>query len=113
MQFMYAWFPTGSDAPELRYVLHPGRGQTPHIWRCRSGAESPPSLAPAAPLLSWYERETTDLCGVAFRDQPVPDPLVLLPGAAAERPPLMPGPLPHLSYTPVPLPMPDLAGTTR
>ncbi len=112
MQFMYAWFPPGSEAPELRYVLHPGRGQPPHVWRCRPGMEPPQSLAPAAPLLSWYERETTDLCGIAFRDQPVPEPLVLLPGAAAERPPLMPGPLPHLSYTPSPRSLPELAGTT-
>jgi Ni,Fe-hydrogenase III large subunit len=112
MQFMYAWFPQGHDAPELRYVLHPGRGQPPRVWRCRPGRESPPSLAPTAPLLSWYERETTDLCGVAFHDQPLPGPLVLLPGAGAERPPLMPGPMPHLSYTPSPRRLPELVGTT-
>jgi hypothetical protein len=45
MQFMYAWFPEGSTAPELRYVLHPGRGRPPHIWRCPPGEEPPPSLA--------------------------------------------------------------------
>ena len=112
MQFMYAWFPHGLETPELRYVLHPGRGQPPHVWRCPLGKESPQSLAPIAPLLSWYERETTDLCGIAFQDQPLPEPLVLLPGAAAERPPLIPGPLPHLSHTPAPRHLPELAGTT-
>ncbi len=113
MQFMYAWFPEGPTAPELRYVLHPGSGCPPHIWRCRPGDDPPPSLATTAPLLSWYERETTDLCGVVFRDQPLPQPLVLLPGASADRPPLVPGPMPHLSYTPAPEDLPQLAGTTR
>ena len=113
MQFMYAWFPEGPLAPELRYVLHPGRGRPPHIWRCHPGNEPPPSLAMCAPLLSWYERETTDLCGVVFRGQPLPQPLVLLPGTTADRPPLVPGPLPHLSYTPSPQDLPQLGGTTR
>ena len=111
MQFMYAWFPEEAMAPELRYVLHPGRGRPPHIWRCHPGEAPPPSLAMIAPLLSWYERETTDLCGVVFRDQPLPQPLVLLPGASAERPPLVPGPTPHLSYTPSPQDLPQLGGT--
>ena len=112
MQFLYAWFPDGPETPELRYVLHPGRGHPAHLWRCRPGGESPPSLAPITPLLSWYERETTDLCGVHFRDQPMPHPLVLLPGACAERPPLMPGPAPHLRYIPSPQHLPELSGAT-
>ena len=112
MQFMYSWFPPDYQAPELRYVLHPGPGAPPHIWRCRPGMEAPQSLATTAPLLSWYERETTDLCGVTFQNQPLPEPLVLLPGAVADRPPLMPGPMPPLSYTPSPRHLPELAGTT-
>ena len=110
MQFMYAWFPEGPAAAELRYVLHPGRGRLPHQWRCRPGRHSPPSLAPIAPLLSWYERETTDLCGIAFEDQPLPEPLVLLPGALLDRPALAPGPNPLLHYTPAPPRLPKLAG---
>jgi Ni,Fe-hydrogenase III large subunit len=112
MQFMYAWFPEDPMAPELRYVVHPGRACPPRIWRCRPGDVPPPSLAAIAPLLSWYERETTDLCGVVFRDQPLPQPLVLLPGTRSDRPPLVPGPMPHLSYTPSPEDLPQLAGTT-
>ncbi len=111
MQFMYGWFPDG-QAVELRYVLHPGPGRPPHIWRCRPGTDSPLSLAALAPLLSWYERETSDLCGVGFRDPPVPEPLVLLPGATAARAPLRPGPAPKVGYEPRPLPLPHLAGTT-
>ena len=111
MQFMYAWFPEGPDAPELRYVLHPGRGKPPHLWRCRPRRQPPPSLAPTAPLLSWYERETTDLCGIAFTGQPLPQPLVLLPGARAGRPPLLPGPASQLSHTPSAHLLPQLAGT--
>lgn len=112
MQFVYAWYPGTADDPELRYVLHPAAGHPPQVWRCRPGAESPPSLAPIAPLLSWYEREITDLCGIAFRDQPQPGPHVLLPGAKVERPPLIPGPAPAVSYTPGPLGLPEISGPT-
>ena len=112
MQFVYAWYPERTDIPELRYVLHPAAGQPPQIWRCRPGAESPPSLAAIAPLLSWYEREITDLCGITFRDQPQPGPHVLLPGAKVERPPLMPGPAQALSYTPEPVGLPEISGRT-
>jgi formate hydrogenlyase subunit 5 len=112
MQFAYAWYPESPEDPELRYVLHPGPGQAPHIWRCRSGNESPPSLAAIAPLLSWYEREITDLCRIRFQDHPQPEPLVLLPGARIERPPLLPGPAQRVSYTPEPSGLPEILGRT-
>jgi formate hydrogenlyase subunit 5 len=112
MQFVYAWYPEAGDDPELRYILHPAAGQPPQVWRCRPGAESPPSLAAIAPLLSWYEREITDLCGIAFRDQPQPGPLVLLPGAKVEPPPLLPGPAAAVSYTPEPYGLPEISGPT-
>jgi len=100
MQMAYAWFPDRSSQPEVRYLLH-WRGRHPlQLWRTRPQADSLPSLAPLAPLLSWYEREITELCGVTFQDQPQPDPLVLLPGARATRPPLIPGPPVSLEYTP-------------
>jgi Ni,Fe-hydrogenase III large subunit len=112
MQFVYAWYPQTAADPELRYVLHPAAGQPPQIWRCRPGADPPPSLAAIAPLLSWYEREITDLCGIAFRDQPQAGPHVLLPGAKVERPPLLPGPAPAVSYTPEPFGLPEISGPT-
>jgi formate hydrogenlyase subunit 5 len=110
MQFVYAWYPQRLDDPELRYVLHPISGQPPQVWRCRPGTESPQSLAPIAPLLSWYEREITDLCGIRFRNEPQPLPHVLLPGARIGRPPLLPGPAPRLSYTPDDLDLPEISG---
>ena len=110
MQFVYAWYPRDAGTPELRYVLHPARGLPPRIWRCRPGAAAPPSLAPLAPLLSWYEREITDLCAVGFSEQPQPEPLVLLPGATAAQPLLTPGPKEALAYTPQPHALPEISG---
>lgn len=112
MQFVYAWYPGSSQDPELRYVLHPAPGQAPQIWRCRPQGESPPSLAAIAPLLSWYEREIMDLCHIRFQDHPQPEPLVLLPGARVERPPLVPGPAARVSYTPEPSTLPEVLGRT-
>ena len=100
MQFVYAWYPGSPQDPELRYVLHPAPGQAPQIWRCRPQGESPPSLAAIAPLLSWYEREIMDLCHIRFQDHPQPEPLVLLPGARVERPPLVPGPAARVQLRP-------------
>ena len=113
MQFMYAWFATDNPVPELRYVLHPGSGHPAHQWRCRPGTSAPPSLAPIAPLLSWYEREAADLCGVAFRDHPQAHSLVLLPGACAEQPPLRPGPAPAVRYTAAPNELPSISGAAH
>ncbi len=113
MQFMYGWFAPESPQPELRYVLHPGNGRLPRQWRCRPQGVAPPSLAPIAPLLSWYERETTDLCGVAFQDPPQRQSLVLLPGASAEHPPLRPGPAPALRYLAAPNELPTISGTAH
>jgi Ni,Fe-hydrogenase III large subunit len=112
MQFAYAWYPQGHDDPELRYVLHPTPGQPPLVWRCSPGVISPPSLAAIAPLLSWYEREITDLCGIPFRDHPQPGPLVLLPGAKIGRPPLLPGSALPVSYIAEPYTLPEISGPT-
>jgi len=72
-----------------------------------------PSLAALTPLLSWYEREITDLCGLQFKDQPQPDPLVLLPGATVSRPPLLPGANAAVDYVPAPSMLPEMVGSTR
>ncbi|MGH8219151.1 MAG: NADH-quinone oxidoreductase subunit C [Steroidobacteraceae bacterium] len=100
MQMAYAWFPGESSVPEVRYLLHWGGERPLQLWRCRPAGNPLPSLAPISPLLSWYEREITDLCGVAFSDQPQPEPLVLLPGAHTARPALRPGPAEPIVYTP-------------
>ncbi|MGA7539807.1 MAG: nickel-dependent hydrogenase large subunit [Steroidobacteraceae bacterium] len=118
LQLAYAWFPggaarTGTQAAELRYVVHRGAGRPPEIWRCRPEGRAVPSLAAVAPLLSWYEREITDLCGLSFSDQPLPEPLVLLAGATATRPPLEPGPATPLQYVPTPSTLPEVAGPAR
>ena len=113
MQFMYALFPSRDAPAQLRYVLHPGPGAPPQIWRCAPEAQPVASLAAMAPLLSWYEREATDLFGISFRGQPMPQPLVLLPGTLAERPPMTPGATTPLRHVAAPHPLPDLAGAAR
>jgi formate hydrogenlyase subunit 5 len=120
LQFAYAWFPEapaahraetlGSEGAEVRYIMHTARGVAPEIWRCRPGSQPMPSLAAVAPLVSWYEREMTDLCGLHFKDQPQPEPLVLLPGATTSSPPLFPGAAGPLSYTPQPYGLPEVSG---
>lgn len=113
LQMAYAWFPNRGTQPELRYLLHYGAAQPFRIWRCRPGTHSVPSLSPIAPLLSWYEREMIDLCGVRFEDHPQPYPLALQPGANAASPPLRPDATDSLSYTPAPYTLPEIAGTMR
>ena len=125
VQFAYSWFPDRAAGPaaessrsdafvaeeaELRYIVHTAAGSPPEVWRCSPGTLSPPSLAAIAPLVSWYEREMTDLCGLHFEGQPQPEPLVLLPGAHTARPPLEPGPAGALTYTPEPFSLPEIAG---
>jgi len=88
MQMAYAWYPEPGRL-ELRYVSRPpgetGFGQ----WRCRPEGDVP-SLAGICPLLSWYEREITDLFGIQFSGHPQPHRLVLHEGAETEIPPFDP-----------------------
>jgi formate hydrogenlyase subunit 5 len=113
MQMVYAWFPDTSADPEVRYLVREGNAHSHSIWRCRPGGSNLPSLAPIAPLLSWYEREVTDLCGLHFDDSPQPEPLVLLPGARASTPPLRPGASARLDYLPAPSSMPEVTGPSE
>jgi formate hydrogenlyase subunit 5 len=85
MQMVYAWYPE-PDQIELRYVAHERPLKPFSVWSCRP-SKPVPSLAPVWPLLSWYEREITDLFGFPFQDQPQPEPLVLLQGAEPAIPP--------------------------
>ena len=64
-QMAYAWYPDRGRVPEIRYLVHCGGDRPLEIWRCQPGSQSVPSLAPIAPLLSWYEREMIDLSGYA------------------------------------------------
>ena len=80
----YAWYPE-PDRLELRYVASPAGRR-----RLRFGAATPnepvPSLADVAPLLSWYEREITDLFGLRFHRSSA----AASPGAARGRRSRMP-----------------------
>jgi formate hydrogenlyase subunit 5 len=88
MQMAYAWYPRPRQL-ELRYVASVP-GQAPFaVWRCEAN-DAIPSLANTCPLLSWYEREITDLFGLRFVDHPQPERLVLHEGVNPPCPPFDP-----------------------
>ena len=88
MQMLYAWYPQPGRI-ELRYV-GTVPGQVPFaVWSCEPDGPVP-SLTEVAPLLSWYEREVTDLFGLTFTEHPQPQRLVLHDGAIVPRPPFSP-----------------------
>jgi formate hydrogenlyase subunit 5 len=114
MQMAYAWFPRPGESPEVLYLADCGPNQPFSLLRCQAAPGRPEldSLAPHFPLLGWYEREMTDLCGIAFRNQPEPRPLVLHEGAHPVLPPLDPRypanePMP---FTPQPWDLPAVEG---
>jgi len=86
MQMAYAWY-LRKDELELRYVASTAAQAPFTVWRCGANG-SVPSLANTSPLLSWYEREITDLFGFKFDGQPQSQRLVLHTGANPIRPPL-------------------------
>jgi Ni,Fe-hydrogenase III large subunit len=88
MQMAYAWYPE-PDRLELRYTASPAGAAPFAIWRC-DATEPIPSLADVSPLLSWYEREITDLFGLRFLDHPQPHRLVLHEGVHSRQPPFDP-----------------------
>jgi formate hydrogenlyase subunit 5 len=78
MQMAYARYREPRQL-ELRYVANiPGQAAFA-VWRCEAN-DAVPSLANTCPLLSWYEREITDLFGLHFVDHPQPQRLVLHEG---------------------------------
>ncbi len=88
MQMAYAWYRAPREL-ELRYVASPA-GRAPFtIWRCEPD-DAVTSLANTWPLLSWYEREITDLFGLRFVDHPQPQRLVLHEGVNPPCPPFDP-----------------------
>jgi len=92
LQMAYAWFPEPGEAPEVLYLADRKPHEPFPLLRCRlnGGEEHLQSLAPEIPLLGWYEREMTDLCGIRFQGHPEPHPLVLQEGAHPSIPPLDP-----------------------
>ena len=88
MQMAYAWYPE-PDRLELRYTANPPANAPFATWRCDT-SEPVPSLAGVSPLLSWYEREITDLFGLRFLDHPQPHRLVLHEGVDLNKPPFAP-----------------------
>jgi Ni,Fe-hydrogenase III large subunit len=88
MQMVYAWYPE-PDRVELRYVVTEPHQHPFGVWICQpQGAV--PSLVGIWPLMSWYEREVSDLFGIDFFDHPQPQPLVLHEGVSPQRPPFDP-----------------------
>lgn len=92
LQMAYAWFPEPGEPPEVLYLADRKPHEPFPLLRCRLSAagEQLASLAPEIPLLGWYEREITDLCGISFQGHPEPHPLVLHEGAHPSIPPLDP-----------------------
>jgi formate hydrogenlyase subunit 5 len=88
MQMAYAWY-RDPHRLELRYTASQGGTAPFAVWRC-DATEPIPSLAGVSPLLSWYEREITDLFGLRFLDHPQPHRLVLHEGVSSSKPPFDP-----------------------
>jgi formate hydrogenlyase subunit 5 len=110
MQMVYAWYPE-PDRLELRYVVTEPHQHPFGVWICKpQGAV--PSLAGIWPLMSWYEREVTDLFGIDFLDHPQPQRLVLHEGVNPVRPPFDPDypPGATLQAEPVKQAIPEIAG---
>lgn len=92
LQMAYAWFPKPGEPAEILYLADRGPREPFPLLRCRltNATQTLESLTPSIPLLGWYEREMTDLCGITFRNHPEPRPLVLHEGAHPLIPPLDP-----------------------
>ncbi len=88
MQMAYAWR-TPAGALELRYLVSHARKDGYFMWRCVPRGPVP-SVALISPLLGWYEREISDLFGVAFSGQPDSHRLVLHEGVRPPAPPFDP-----------------------
>jgi formate hydrogenlyase subunit 5 len=112
LQMTYAWYPEPNRI-ELRYVATEANQRNFSTWRCEP--EGPvPSLSGIWPLISWYEREVTDLYGVKFSDHPQPYRLVLHDGVKPATPPFdphfPPGEMLRLPAEPLRESIPEVAG---
>ncbi len=105
MQMAYAV--QTEDALEARYLLSADAGRPFVEWRV-AVTGSLPSLAHSLPMLSWYEREMSDLFGIVFDRHPHPQPLVLHEGVTPAVPPLLAGAgMTPLDYAPAAAWMPE------
>jgi Respiratory-chain NADH dehydrogenase, 30 Kd subunit len=68
LQMAYVWFPEPAGPAEIIYLADRGPHEPFSVLRCAVPEESLSleSLATRIPLLGWYEREITDLCGISF-----------------------------------------------
>lgn len=74
LQMAYAWTPSPGQC-ELRYLATDAKTHSFRFWRLPVQGEVP-SLAVISPLMSWYEREISDLYDVRFADAPDTTPLI-------------------------------------
>jgi formate hydrogenlyase subunit 5 len=115
LQMAYAWFPKLGEPAEVLYLADKGAHEPFALLRCRLANETQPleSLATRIPLLGWYEREMTDLCGISFEGHPEPRRLALHEGAHPSLPPLDPR-YPKdtiIPYVPEPWELPPVEGS--
>jgi formate hydrogenlyase subunit 5 len=114
IQMAWGLVPSGEVYPELCYLVSPGPRRPFVVWRVRPQGGEVPSLAQQAPLLSWYEREISDLFGIRFFGHPEPLPLVLHAGAQPVCPPLMPlGAVEMMPFAPLPPALPEISGDVQ
>jgi formate hydrogenlyase subunit 5 len=112
VQMAWAHMTPDTAEPELCYLIAPGPHRPFILWRVRPRGTIVPSLAQLSPLLSWYEREITDLFGLHFEGHPEPSPLVLHAGARPAHPPLDPRhPETSMAFAHTPPALPAVSGT--
>lgn len=68
--------PHAGAGVELRYISSRPGVSGFDTWAVQPVDDEVPSLASVWPLLSWYERETTDHHGIGFTGHPEPFPLI-------------------------------------
>ena len=89
VRMAYAWYPE-PDRIEVRYLTSCRAHEPFLVWIVQPDNMVMPSMATEFPRLGWYEREMTDLFGLAFSGHPEPKRLVLHDGVEVPCPPMSP-----------------------